>query len=492
MKNKFKNIVAFVAIYAISFVGLSSHWFINHFAGVGIRGIIFTLKAPAQGTDPEIVRSFFVQVVVAALAISLVYFFVASLSHLTVKVRNRERSIKASIIALILLVVVSSVNVVNAAQAISLMDYIDSQINKSTIYEDNYVDPENVFISFPEQKRNLIYIVLESMEATFASVTNGGVFDESLIPNLESLQKENYSFSTGDLYTGEYTVGGTGFTVGSLVAQSSGVPLTLPIDGNSYTGYGTFLPGAYSLGDVLEANDYNQVFMCGSDGNFGGRTSYYTTHGNYEVDDYQYAVDRGWIPEDYRVFWGYEDTKLFEFSKIRLTELASEEEPFNFTMLTVNTHSPEGWVEEDCDNFYDEQYSNVIHYSDQQIYEFISWIQNQDFYDNTTIILKGDHVSMSSEYLADLDGYSRTPYNAIINPAVTSTNMKNRSFSHMDWYPTTLAAMGAKIEGERLGLGTNMFSDVPTLMEELSVKNVAGQIVRKSNYYDNYLLYGSK
>ena len=428
----------------------------------------------------------------ASFIIVLVYFLVSRLSHLKIKLKNQERSIRASIVALVVIVAVSSINVVNAAQAVSLFDYIDSQINKSTIYEDYYVNPANVAITFPEQKRNLIYIVLESMESTYTSTANGGVFDESLIPNLEKIQQENLSFSTNDLNAGEYTVGGTDFTVGSLVAQSAGIPLTLPIDGNSYTGYGTFLPGAYALGDVLEANGYNQVFMCGSDADFGGRSSYYTTHGNYEIDDYDYAIERGWIPEDYHVFWGYEDTKLIDFSKIRLTELASDGEPFNFTMLTVNTHSPEGWVEDGCQDLYDEQYSNVIHYSDQQVSEFLAWIQQQDFYDNTTIIIKGDHESMSSKYLSDLDGYTRTPYNVIINPAVTTTNMKNRSFSHMDWYPTTLAAMGATIEGERLGLGTNLFSDTPTLMEELSVRTVAGQICQKSNYYDNYLLYGSK
>ena len=34
----------------------------------------------------------------------------------------------------------------------------------------------------------------------------------------------------------------------ALVAQTSGIPLKIPIDGNSYTGYGESLAGAYSLG----------------------------------------------------------------------------------------------------------------------------------------------------------------------------------------------------------------------------------------------------
>ena len=35
----------------------------------------------------------------------------------------------------------------------------------------------------------------------------------------------------------------------------------------------------------------------------------------------------------------------------------------------------------------------------------------------------------------------------------------------MDLFQTTLAAMGTKIDGDRLGLGTNLYSDKETLAE---------------------------
>lgn len=37
----------------------------------------------------------------------------------------------------------------------------------------------------------------------------------------------------------------------------------------------------------------------------------------------------------------------------------------------------------------------------------------------------------------------------------------------MDLFPTMLASLGVQIEGNRLGLGTNLFSDKKTLMKEL-------------------------
>ena len=49
-------------------------------------------------------------------------------------------------------------------------------------------------------------------------------------------------------------------------------------------------------------------------------------------------------------------------------------------------------------------------------------------------------------------------------------------------YPTTLAALGVKIEGERLGLGTNLFSDKSTLSEKYGVEYVREEIEKKSSF----------
>ena len=43
---------------------------------------------------------------------------------------------------------------------------------------------------------------------------------------------------------------------------------------------------------------------------------------------------------------------------------------------------------------------------------------------------------------------------------------KARIYSEMDLFPTTIASLGFKIEGNRLGLGTNLFSKEETLLEK--------------------------
>ena len=81
----------------------------------------------------------------------------------------------------------------------------------------------------------------------------------------------------------------------------------------------------------------------GSDAAFGGRKNYFTSHGDYEIDDYYWAISEGLIPEGYYQWWGYEDAKLFEYAKDKLTEISKNDEPFNFSMLTVATHFEDGY-----------------------------------------------------------------------------------------------------------------------------------------------------
>ena len=61
------------------------------------------------------------------------------------------------------------------------------------------------------------------------------------------------------------------------------------------------------------------------------------------------------------------------------------------------------------------------------------------------------------ECFGEKQQYDKKVVNLIINSQVKTENT-NRAYSTMDLYPTTLAALGAQIEGNKLALGTNLFS----------------------------------
>lgn len=80
--------------------------------------------------------------------------------------------------------------------------------------------------------------------------------------------------------------------------------------------------------------------------------------------------------------------------------------------------------------------------------------------------------------------YKRSIINVILNSDTEPVATANRTYTTMDLYPTTLAAMGIDIEGERMGLGTNLFSDKPTLSEEIGYDTLNEEFGKRSNYYD--------
>ena len=383
-------------------------------------------------------------------------------------------------------------------QSFGVFSYVRSLTQSSTIFEDSYVDPKQANLKFPAKKRNLIYIYIESMENTNASKQNGGQAEKSTIPELENiaLDKNNVSFSNKSSgLGGALPAQGTTWTVGAMVAQSSGVPLKANVMGdkqNSMDKVNKFLPGSYSIGDILKTQGYNQTFIMGSNAAFGGRDKMLTQHGSYQIQDYTYAKASGLIPDDYSVWWGYEDKKLFSFAKEELGRLSSVDTPFNLQLLTVDTHFTDGYMDETCDKPFAAQYANVHACSSKEVGEFIAWVQQQPFYDNTTIVISGDHLGMQTAYYEDMTttpNYQRTIYNVFINSAVRPAHQFDRQFSTLDMYPSTLAAMGVQIPDDRLALGTNLFADKKTLVEQYgSIGALNRELSKRSNFYDRNIL----
>lgn len=364
----------------------------------------------------------------------------------------------------------------------NIYDFIANQFLESKFIENKYVDPSSVNLTFPKEKRNLIYIFLESMETTYSEYT----------PNLYNLALTNTTFYNEQ--NGSFSeLVGANWTIASMVAQTSGLPLKFSVDSSTYNAdKNSFLNGIQTLGDVLLANDYKNYIMMGSNADFAYRRNYFTIHGNYEIFDYLTALNEDYIPDNYFEWWGFEDRKLYEFSKEKLTNISKKNEPFNFTILTVDTHYTDGYLDNNCPSSYEEQYANVLNCADNMLYEFIEWIKKQDFYKNTTIVISGDHLYMAkSDFFNKYNKNNRHIYNTIINPYENPKSNVTRDFTALDMFPTTLAAMGVKIENDKLGLGVNLFSNTKTLVEEFGIEKINSELKKKSTFYNNISLYNN-
>lgn len=485
-KNILRIVETFISVLLITLAGLLSFsiaWMFKTWTNLSMEELVFHLKVPLEGTNEDMIIEY-----IQSCAVPTVIIFLTAMAIIAAYRKKKEYSIivRGGMICSLAIMVIG---ISYTWKELDIGNYIKNQNSDSDFIEQYYVNPEKTSLTFPETKRNLIYIFLESMETTYSDQANGGAFEQDIIPELTQIAQENEDFSGTDtqLNGGEVFPGST-WTMGAMFSQTSGLPLNVSsIGANDMDTQESFMPGLTTLGDILEKNGYSQTLMLGSNATFGGRELYFTDHGNYDIEDYNYAIEQGWIPSDYSVWWGYEDQKLFQFAENKLQELSTQDQPFNLTLLTVDTHFEDGYVCDLCQDEFGEQYADVMACSSRQVAEFISWIQQQDFYSNTTIVISGDHLTMDSDFCESVsDDYTRRTYTAVINPAVEVQSTEKREYSTLDLFPTTLAAMGVQIDGDRLGLGTNLFSNLPTLTESIGYAKEARELKKKSKFIDEF------
>lgn len=486
--------IALVLIFTV-------RWIFATYGNITIDSIIFTMTAPLSGTDPRYIYSY---LLTALLPIVLVWAAVFILTNnfykknavLSVKTKKKTVHIKIFPVGLlrrfmlIISLIVLTAGCIYTNERAGVRTYIINKTTATTLYDDYYADASEVSMEFPEQKRNLIYLYVESLEKTLESKAEGGGKADNKIPNLTRLQKENVAVADENGVQAHVLNGG-GWTIAGMVSQTAGVPLMSSINGFDYNPNSPFLPGVYSLGEVLAEHGYVNELITGCDGSFAGTNLYFKQHGNYEVIDTFAAREMGYIPEDYIENWGYEDVKMFEILKSEITKKAESGVPFNITAATLDTHADDVYICEKCEDQYTEPHDKTWHCTDNQIKEFVEWFKQQPCYENTTLVISGDHLSMATTYYNDCADYERSVFTAFINPAVDTGKTDTKTYSTLDMFPSTLAALGVKIEGERLGLGTNIFSDTQTLCEILGVDELNQMLSQKSVFYDDIIMQGT-
>lgn len=500
-QTKIIRILSLVFFTLGSLAIVATIWAKQTFGDITADQMLINLKSPTEGTSMDIYLTV-VDGPLLSLAVLLSFFcmLLFSTKKLIYIAKSKEITILSCfakrIIALVLSVCVLVGGITFGVQRFGLHKLISSYIHASSFIEDNYADPDNVNMEFPETKRNLIFLYLESVENTFFSKELGGALDVNVMPDYVELSKEGYSFShLPDKFGGPAWSTGAGWSVAAMVNMFTGMPMKVPYGPNDYGTNGVFLPGITAMGDILHDQGYEQTIMFGADAKFGGLDVFYTTHGNYKLLDYAGAKAEGLIPEDYYVWWGYEDDKLFELAKNELTRLSETGKPFNLTMETADTHAPNGWLSPNAPKPFESQYSNCLAYSSSEVTKFVHWIQEQPFYDNTTIVIIGDHQTMANQYIEDYvdPDFRRSVFNLIINPdpsigEVSQDRLFNRDWATFDMFPTVMASLGVKFDGDHLGIGTNLFSDSKTVFEEYGIDEMNKELERRSTFYENNFL----
>lgn len=349
----------------------------------------------------------------------------------------------------------------------------------SELYRNFYVHPDSAGIgASSDSLKNLIVVFVESLESNFAKWT----------PEINALRDSSVDFAPGGL-----NVAGTSWTIAGITGKLCGIPLNMPMGIEEYLGkLPTYLPHAKCLMNVLADRGYNQVFMQGSSGDFTQKRTFWTVHGNVAVHDIEHYRAAGKVPQDYKVFWGFEDRKLYGFAKEELDSLAGLGKPFALYLLTVDTHQPEGYVDDSCAVEFpaaEKPYPRALRCASRQLGAFLAWAKAQPWYGNTTISVMGDHTLDMLTAKAEVPA-SDTLYwvNFLLNSSI-SRSVEGRRYSSLDMFPTLLEAMGFELDGHAIGLGRSLFADRPTALEHYGVRVLDSLLRERSHQYD-YFLFG--
>ena len=351
------------------------------------------------------------------------------------------------------------------------------KMQNSQLYLREYVFPDSVSITFPQEKKNLIYIMLESMELNFKDYT----------PEINRIVQENISFEPGGV-----DVVMTGWTMAAQVSKLCGIPLNLPRGLENSDSIYSFLPYIKCVTDILDENGYRQIYVQGSDGSFSSKRNFWLQHNVKEFHDFPYYKKEGVVPTKKEIFWGITDRTLYGLVQKELDELGRDSsKPFALYMMTVDTHFPEGYMSDGCAVAESEpsQYPSALRCASRQVDTFLKWAETQDWYKNTIIVIVGDHTWSTFTDLLNLDGNAPLYWiNAFLNTRNTPLNV-NRNFSSFDMFPTVLEAMDVEIAGHRLGLGTSLFSDEKTLLEKMP-KSMLDSILKVKSFQYDYFWHG--
>ncbi len=479
------KIISILLLFVSYMLFSTANWIPHKFGKVTYEQIMFHLHVPLEA-ETKLIFSYLQNTVMVAVLLSIVLFFVM-----------RKVSPKKCVWASLFLLCLSFCWMYYKIGMGRIMEEYHDRATMGNFYEKHYVDSHKVKITAPEHKRNLVLIFAESFETAYAKEE---YFDVNLIPEMQALAENNLNFSDNDNFGGFYAIYGAQYTQASLIAQLCAVPLRLPVNFRRYRPQNGFLPGALCLTDILAKDGYNQSFLSGMTKIYAGTDKFVETHGNVKILDWDFystrdKLDRNSDPQRKRIV---RDAKLFDYAKEELTALSQKDKPFSLILMTMDTHfGNEYFSKENCPiKYHDESipdaeyFKNVVSCASLLISSFVEWIKAQPFYENTEIVVVGDHPTMNSVIFNG--NMERRVYNAYINADMpANVNPKNRQFTALDTMPTLLEGLGYTIDGRKLGLGVSLFSGKKTLLEKVGLETLDNELEKQSKIY-NGLLYGKE
>ncbi|MBU8571480.1 LTA synthase family protein [Bacillus subtilis] len=249
-------------------------------------------------------------------------------------------------------------------------------------------------------------VILVSLESTQSFVINEKVNGEEITPFLNDFIKQSYNFNNVYHQTGQGKTSDSEFIVDNSLYPLGRGAVFFTNAGNQYM----------AAPEILKNSGYYSAVLHANNKSFWNRDLMYDSFGYdsfFDINSYD-------VTDENSVGWGLKDKEFFEQSSELMKNLP---QPFYSRLITLTNHFPFDLDAEDqLIDEYDSssqtlnKYFPTVRYQDEALKRFIEKLKEDGLYDNSVIVLYGDHYGISenhNEAMGQFLGKQITPFEEV-------------------------------------------------------------------------------
>jgi lipoteichoic acid synthase len=255
----------------------------------------------------------------------------------------------------------------------------------------SYIEPDKEMFGVAKDK-NLIMVSLESLQNF---VINSEMNGQEITPFLNDFIGESYYFDNFYHQTQQGKTSDSEFLLDNSLYPLNRGAVFFTHSGNEFE----------SMTEKLGENGYYTTAMHANNKSFWNRDIMYDSLGYerfYSLPDYE-------VTEENSVNWGMKDIPFFEQSVEHMKEMP---QPFSTKMITLTNHYPFTLDEEDklIDPYTSNdgtvnRYFQTVRYMDEAVKNFITDLKESGLYENSVIVMYGDHYGISENHNKAMSQY---------------------------------------------------------------------------------------
>lgn len=318
-----------------------------------------------------------------------------------------------------------------------------------------YARPDKEMFGVAKDK-NLIIVSLESLQNF---VINSEVNGQEITPFLNDFIGESYYFNQFYHQTQQGKTSDSEFIMDNSLYPLNRGAVFFTHSGNEFE----------SMTEKLGENGYYTSAMHANNKSFWNRDIMYDSLGYdryYSLPDYD-------VTEENSVNWGMKDIPFFEQSVEHMKQMP---QPFSTKMITLTNHYPFTLDEEDklIDPYTSHdgtvnRYFQTVRYMDEAVKNFIGDLKESGLYDNSVIVMYGDHYGISENHnkaMSQYLGKDITPFVStqlqqvplIIHVPGEEGKTISKVSGQIDLKPTIMHLLGIDTKKD-IQFGSDLFSD---------------------------------